>query len=132
MKLLFHFVRCLIFRQRSSSTFSLLFISYNINIQNKYDPGALSGMNLRYVISILYSRHLCFRLLSFFGDSTPGTDISPPFFINNCCNLIRNILYSFPLWRLWDNIHITLQSMNKSNHYYKIFLSFYIPFIFRC
>ena len=32
----------------------------------------------------------------------------------------------------WDKIHLTLQSMNDSNHYYVILISFNIPFIFRC
>jgi hypothetical protein len=34
--------------------------------------------------------------------------------------------------RPWDKIHLTLQSMNESNHYYVILISFNIPFIFRC
>jgi hypothetical protein len=33
---------------------------------------------------------------------------------------------------LWDKIHLRLQSMNDSNHHYKILISFNIPFIFRC
>ena len=32
----------------------------------------------------------------------------------------------------WDKIHSRLQSMNDSNHHYKILMSFNIPFIFRC
>jgi len=33
----------------------------------------------------------------------------------------RTIIYAFLLERPWDNIHLTLQSMNDSNHYYMTF-----------
>ena len=38
----------------------------------------------------------------------------------------------FPVTWPWDKIHSRLQSMNDSNHHYKILMSFNIPFIFRC
>ena len=49
-------------------------------------------------------------------------------FVFQQINLLKNLDIIGP----WDKIHSRLQSMNDSNHHYKILMSFNIPFIFRC
>jgi len=60
-------------------------------------------------------------------------DRRQPTFFNHLIDLLECILNIFIAKnRLWDKIHLTLQSMNESNHHCKISESFNIPFIFRC
>ena len=114
-------------------------ILHSLNIDDKIFSSLLQLMK-----ELKYSKHekedVCSSILlindefnpdsigDIFIGATSGLTIEDLAEVISFAHLINGFSGAGP----WDKIHSRLQSMNDSNHHYKILMSFNIPFIFRC